>query len=74
VAGCSWSLAFANLDVELTMPSGLPDPENLAVAGELSGLVNKALLALPEQYRMVIMLRDVEELSTSEAAAVFEIH
>jgi RNA polymerase sigma-70 factor, ECF subfamily len=31
------------------------------------------LLALPEPFRAVMMLRDVEELSTSEAAEVLEI-
>jgi RNA polymerase sigma-70 factor, ECF subfamily len=36
-------------------------------------LLEQAVLALPEQYRVVVMMRDVEELSTSETAAALEM-
>ena len=45
-----------------------PDPEQNASKAELGHLLKEALLALPEKYRTVVMLRDVEELSTSETA------
>jgi RNA polymerase sigma-70 factor, ECF subfamily len=32
-----------------------------------------AILSLPEKYRSVVLLRDVEELSTAEAAGTLEI-
>jgi RNA polymerase sigma-70 factor (ECF subfamily) len=50
-----------------------PDPEQSASRAELGQLLEEALLGLPEQYRIVVMLRDVEELSTSETAAALEI-
>jgi RNA polymerase sigma-70 factor (ECF subfamily) len=50
-----------------------PDPEQSASRIELGQLLEEALLALPEQYRTVVMLRDVEDLSTSETAAALDI-
>jgi RNA polymerase sigma-70 factor, ECF subfamily len=49
------------------------DPEQKASKAELSHLLEEALLALPEHLRTVIMLRDVEELSTVETAEALEI-
>jgi RNA polymerase sigma-70 factor (ECF subfamily) len=50
-----------------------PDPEEKASAGELRELLEAALLELPEQYRAVVMLRDVEEMTTAETAAALEL-
>lgn len=50
-----------------------PDPEQSASRAELGQLLEGALLDLPEQYRTVVMLRDVEELSTSETAAALDL-
>jgi hypothetical protein len=36
-------------------------------------ILEEALLDLPERYRTVVMLRDIEELSTSETAAVLDL-
>jgi len=44
------------------------DPEQTASQSELGHILEEAVLGLPEQYRAVIMLRDVEDLSTSETA------
>ncbi len=49
------------------------DPEQTASASELAQLLEDALLDLPMQYRTVIMLRDIEEMSTSETAAVLDL-
>ena len=49
------------------------DPEEQAAASELRGLVEREIAALPETYRTVLMLREVEELSTSETAACLEV-
>jgi RNA polymerase sigma-70 factor (ECF subfamily) len=50
-----------------------PDPEQNASTAELGHLLEEALLALPEKYRTVVMLRDVEELSTSETAEALDL-
>src|SRR5580765_2932290 len=49
------------------------DPEQNASRTELGALLEEAVLGLPEQYRGVVMLRDVEEMSTSETASALEI-
>jgi RNA polymerase sigma-70 factor (ECF subfamily) len=43
-------------------------PERQAYSGELGRLIEHAVDALPEMYRAVFMLRDVEGLSTIETA------
>jgi RNA polymerase sigma-70 factor (ECF subfamily) len=50
-----------------------PDPEQRASAGELGRLLEETVLELPDQYRSVIMLRDVEEMSTAETAEALEL-
>jgi RNA polymerase sigma-70 factor (ECF subfamily) len=50
-----------------------PNPEQNASSAELGQLLEEALLALPEKYRTVVMLRDVEELNTSETAAALDL-
>lgn len=49
------------------------DPEQRASMGELGQLLEEAVLDLPDQYRAVIMLRDVEELSTAETALALDL-
>ncbi|HXT24364.1 MAG TPA: RNA polymerase sigma factor [Candidatus Eisenbacteria bacterium] len=49
------------------------DPEQTASHSETAELLESAVLDLPEQYRAVVMLRDVEELSTSETADALEM-
>jgi RNA polymerase sigma-70 factor (ECF subfamily) len=49
------------------------DPEQRASIGELGQLLEEAVLDLPDQYRAVIMLRDVEELSTAETAEALDL-
>jgi RNA polymerase sigma-70 factor (ECF subfamily) len=50
-----------------------PDPEQRTSRAELSHLLEQAVLRLPERYRTVVMLRDVEELSTAETAAALDL-
>lgn len=49
------------------------DPEQTTSKAELTRLLEEAVLALPEQYRTVLMLRDIEEMSTAETAAALSI-
>lgn len=48
--------------------SDVPSPERQAYASELKRLVQDAVDALPDSYRAVFMLREIEGLSTSETA------
>lgn len=58
---------------ETTVADTSLDPEQRASNAELGQLLEDAVLQLPEQYRTVIMLRDVEELSTAETAAALDL-
>jgi predicted DNA-binding protein (UPF0251 family) len=44
------------------------DPEQLYSQAETRELVEKAVMRLRPKYRVVVMLRDIEQLSTEEAA------
>lgn len=44
------------------------NPEERALSGELRGILEAAFEAIPEIYRSVFMLREVEGLTTAEAA------
>src|SRR5882762_7064839 len=46
-----------------------PDPERQAYAAELGHVLESAIDGLPDTYRIVFMLREVEGLSKSETAA-----
>ena len=50
-----------------------PDPERQAFAGELRGLIESAIEALPEHYRTVFVMRAVEGMSTTESAQCLDI-
>lgn len=60
-------------DAEDNIPESSPDPEQRASITELGRLLEEAVLDLPEHYRAVVMLRDVEELTTAETAAALEL-
>lgn len=45
------------------------DPEQLYQRQELRALVERAVTSLPVPYRLAVLLRDLEQLSTAEAAA-----
>jgi len=49
-----------------------PNPEQEALTGELRAALEASLDAIPEMYRTVFVLRDVEGLSTVEAAECLE--
>jgi RNA polymerase sigma-70 factor (ECF subfamily) len=48
-------------------------PEDQAAARELGGFLERAMDSLPDIYRTVFVLREVEEMSTAEAAAALDI-
>ena len=49
------------------------NPEQYTSKAELGNLLEEAILDLPEQFRAVVMLRDIEEMSTAETAEALEI-
>jgi len=61
-------LAEENAGSAMNVIESSPDPEQSTSTAELGHLLEDALMSLPEQFRSVLMLRDVEELSTSETA------
>ena len=54
-------------------PSIEMNPEQQASNSEVRRLLEEAVEQLPEAYRTVFMLRDVEEMSTIEAATVLDL-
>lgn len=67
-AGGAASDAAEEADPMSRLESATPDPEQQAAHGELRQLLERAIEALPESYRSVVVLRDVEGLSTAETA------
>jgi RNA polymerase sigma-70 factor (ECF subfamily) len=61
---------------ELSLPplwSTEKGPESQAVSLSLQAALEAAIAALPDTYRLVVMLRDVQGLSTAEAAECLEV-
>lgn len=56
--------------LEIADWSALPDDQVLR--GELRKVIEKAIQGLPDIYRTVITLRDIEDLSTEETAQVLD--
>jgi len=46
------------------------DPEALFAAAQMNSLVREAVLRLPHKYRVAVLLRDINQLSTEDAAEV----
>lgn len=68
------SLDSDETSLESTMATPKEDtPERNAANRELGSALEAAILSLPPKYRSVIMMRDVEELNTAEAASALEI-
>jgi RNA polymerase sigma-70 factor (ECF subfamily) len=56
--------------VSADLPRWASQPLNQVLDEELGGVITQALIELPEKYRLVIVLRDVEGFSTQEAAEI----
>jgi RNA polymerase sigma-70 factor (ECF subfamily) len=50
-----------------------PNPEQQAATSEMKGLLEAAIEDLPDDYRSVLVLRDVEEMDTNETATALDI-
>ncbi len=74
--------SIKNLSLDALMPDGremqrllsrTPNPEAAALNNETAEHLKQAVLALPPQYRVVLVLHDMEDLSTSEVAQILGI-
>lgn len=63
----------SNGDVMSAAISSDPSPERETYDRELSVVIEKAVLSLPDEYRLVFMLRDVEGMSTEETAQSLDL-
>jgi len=61
------------IDREVDVAASALNPEEQLSVSELGRALENAILSIPEQYRLVLMLRDVEQLSTTETAATLEL-
>ena len=50
-----------------------PQPEGLLLDSELRAVLDRAIAELPPTYRAVVLLRDLEQLSTEETATILEL-
>lgn len=57
--------------IEIADWSRLPDDQLLST--ETKQALDRAIASLPENYRAVVLLRDLEELSTQETAQILDI-
>src|ERR1051325_3906761 len=53
--------------------SNIKSPEQQVSSREMNQLLEEAILALPGSYRTVLMMRDVEEMTTADTAAALEL-
>lgn len=60
-------------DSDMNLTATCLDPEQQSSVSELRTALEAAVLAIPEQYRLVLMMRDVEQMNTSETAAALEL-
>lgn len=64
-----WWLLFSDRDSEYSIDPGVDDPREVL---DTKQEVNAVLQQLPEAYRTVLILRDLESFSTSEIAAILK--
>ncbi|MCL2390845.1 MAG: sigma-70 family RNA polymerase sigma factor [Endomicrobia bacterium] len=62
---------------DISLKDVLADPnanvEQNSISAETQSMIRKALLELPEKYRMIVTLRDIEDISYEEIAQIMKI-
>ena len=61
------------INAEASLEANTLNPEEQLKVSELGRALEDALLSIPEQYRLVLMMRDVEQLNTQETAAALAL-
>jgi RNA polymerase sigma-70 factor (ECF subfamily) len=64
---------FDGRDDAPVLMSPMKSPEQQVSSREMNQLLEEAILALPGNYRTVLMMRDVEEMSTADTATALEL-
>jgi len=59
-----------NPDATKDIPDHSPQPDEKILSNEMSEVIRKAMMRLPEQFRTSIVLREVEGLSYEEIAVI----
>ena len=57
-------------EAQVQVPNWALMPLDQLLNEELADMINQAILSLPEKYRLVIVLRDLEGFSTAETAQI----
>ena len=66
-------LSLDDLPPASELADDAPQPEGLALDSELRAVLDRIVAELPPTYRAVVLLRDLEELSTEETAQILEL-
>jgi RNA polymerase sigma-70 factor, ECF subfamily len=53
--------------------SWVPDPEQQLAKAQINDLVRQGVVRLPEKYRVALLLRDINQIPTEEAAAALNL-
>jgi RNA polymerase sigma-70 factor (ECF subfamily) len=61
------------LPLEIDISDAAEPPESQFLATELRAIIDRIVAELPPLYRAVVLLRDLEELSTDETAQVLDV-
>jgi RNA polymerase sigma-70 factor (ECF subfamily) len=62
-----------NQDSTPILKSSMPDPEAQTAQAQARQLLQAAIEALPDDYRTVVIMRDVEEMNVAETASSLEV-
>ena len=68
------TIGGSELQIQDTLASDLPDPEESAIRRERESALRSALGDLPEMFRVVVVMCDIEGLTYDEIAAALEIN
>ena len=66
-------LSLDDLPPTVTPADEAPQPEGELLGSELRAVLDRVVAELPQSYRAVVALRDLEELSTEETAQILDL-
>ena len=66
-------LSLEELPAASEVPESIDPPEGELLRSELRAVIDRVIAELPPTYRAVVLLRDMEELSTEETAQVLDL-
>ena len=66
-------LSLDELAPSAEIPTGEPQPEAILLDSELRAVLDRVIAELPPVYRAVVLLRDLEELSTEDTAQILDL-